>query len=75
MQHSRIVWDPNIMSGRPVIKGTRIPVDTILHWIAKGETIERLLVDYPSLTRDDIMAAQTYAADMVANDRVVTAAE
>jgi uncharacterized protein (DUF433 family) len=75
MQHSRIVWDPDIISGRPVIKGTRIPVDTILHWVAKGETADRLLVEYPLLTRDDIMAAKSYATDMVANNPVVTAAE
>jgi uncharacterized protein (DUF433 family) len=75
MAHDRIVWDPKIMSGKPVIKGTRIPVETILRWLGKGETVETLVDEYPSLTREDIQAAQTFAADLVANERVVTAAE
>jgi uncharacterized protein (DUF433 family) len=75
MDHNRIVWDPKIMSGKPVIKGTRIPVETILRWLGKGETVETLVDEYPSLTREDIQAAQTFAADLVANERVVTAAE
>ena len=75
MPHDRIVWDPKIMSGKPVIKGTRIPVETVLRWLGKGETVETLLDQYPSLTREDIQAAQMFAADLIANERVVTAAE
>ena len=75
MAHERIVWNPNIMSGRPVIKGTRIPVETILRWLGKGETIERILEEYPSLTREDILAAQLFAADFLADEKLVTAAE
>jgi uncharacterized protein (DUF433 family) len=75
MAHDRIVWDSKIMSGKPVIKGTRIPVETILRWLGKGETVETLVDEYPTLTREDILAAQTFAADLIANDRVVTAAE
>ncbi len=75
MAHDRIVWDPKIMSGKPVIKGTRIPVETILRWLGKGESVEALVDEYPTLTREDIQAAQTFAADLIANDRLVTAAE
>ncbi len=75
MAHDRIVWDPKIMSGKPVIKGTRIPVETILGWLGKGESVETLVDEYPTLTREDIQAAQTFAADLIANDRLVTAAE
>ncbi len=75
MTHDRIVWNPKIMSGKPVIKGTRIPVETILRWLGKGETIEKLLDEYPTLTREDIHAAQTFAADLIADERLVTAAE
>jgi uncharacterized protein (DUF433 family) len=75
MAHDRIVWDAKIMSGKPVIKGTRIPVETILRWLGKGESVETLVDEYPTLTREDIQAAQTFAADLIANDRLVTAAE
>ena len=75
MPHDRIVWNSKIMSGKPVIKGTRIPVETILRWLGKGVTIEELLSEYPSLSRDDVFAAQTFAADFIADERLVTAAE
>lgn len=75
MTHDRIVWNPKIMSGKPVIKGTRVPVEIILRWLGKGETVEKLLDEYPSLTREDIQAAQTFAADVIADERLVTAAE
>ena len=75
MSHLRIVWDPKIMSGKPVIKGTRIPVETILRWLGKGVTIDALLEEYPSLAREDIQAAQMFAADFLGNERLVTAAE
>lgn len=75
MAHERIVWDAKIMSGKPVIRGTRIPVETILRWLGKGTSIEQLLDAYPTLTRDDVHAAQTFAADLLANERLVTAAE
>lgn len=76
MKHNRINWDPAIMGGRAVIKGTRIPVSTILHWLSVGETVEALLKEYPQLTREDILAAQAFAADVVDNERVIeTAAE
>lgn len=75
MTHERIVWDPKVMNGRPVIKGTRIPVETILRWLGQGETVETLLTQYPSLVREDIFAAQTFAADLMAHERLVTAAE
>ncbi len=75
-RHDRINWDPTIMGGRAVIKGTRVPVSTILHWLSVGETTESLLTEYPHLNVDDIRAAQAFAADIVDNERVIeTAAE
>ena len=62
MAHERIIWDPKIMSGKPVIRGTRIPVATILRWLGKATTIEELLAEYPTLAREDIHAAQAFAA-------------
>ena len=61
----RIIVDPRIMVGKPVIRGTRIPVDAIIHRIALGSTIEELLEDYPKITRLDIKAALEYAESLV----------
>ena len=53
----RIVMDPKVMSGKPVIKGTRIPVDLIVRLVAQGMSFEEILEDYSPLTREDIKAA------------------
>jgi uncharacterized protein (DUF433 family) len=63
MKYERIVVDPRIMFGKPVIKGTRIPVDLILRALQEGMTIEELLDGYPRLTREDILDAQAFGAD------------
>ncbi|HIE41409.1 MAG TPA: DUF433 domain-containing protein [Candidatus Aenigmarchaeota archaeon] len=56
----RIVIDPTVMVGKPIIKGTRIPVDAIIKRIADGMTIKEILEDYPNLTEEDIKAALEY---------------
>ncbi len=63
MEHPRISIDPNVKFGKPVIAGTRIHVELLLKLLAKGRTIEDLLAAYPKLTRDDILAAQAFAAE------------
>lgn len=55
--NERIELDPLICHGKPIIKGTRIMVSTILGALAGGETIEMILEDYPNLQREDIQAA------------------
>jgi uncharacterized protein (DUF433 family) len=57
MMHDRIVSDPDIMMGKPVIRGTRITVELILRKLGYGQTVEELIDDYPAITRDDILAA------------------
>jgi len=59
----RIEINPEIMLGKPVIRGTRIPVEIILRKLAEGATEADLLDAYPRLTRQDIQAALAYAAD------------
>jgi len=54
--NERITVDANICHGQACINGTRIPVHQIIHMLANGDTIEELLEEYPSLTRDDILA-------------------
>lgn len=65
----RIVVDPEIMVGKPVIKGTRIPVDLILRLVAQM-SIEEILEDYPHLTKEDIKAALLYAAGLIEHEDV-----
>jgi uncharacterized protein (DUF433 family) len=57
----RIELDPKVCNGRPVIKGTRIPVSVIFEEIAEGESWDTLLAGYPELKKEDIQAALIYA--------------
>ncbi len=50
----RVIVDPEVMAGKPIIKGTRIPVDAILRALAEGMSMKELLEDYPQLTEEDI---------------------
>lgn len=59
--NDRIEINPNILVGKPVIKGTRIPVTLILNLLAHGYTVDRVIEAYPILTKDDCMAALEYA--------------
>jgi uncharacterized protein (DUF433 family) len=63
--HPRIESDPQIMVGKPVIAGTRIPVETIVRQLAAGATWEWVLSGYPGLSTDDVKAALAFAADRV----------
>jgi len=69
----RIVVDPKIMLGKPVIKGTRLPVEIIVEKVAYGATIDDLRKDYPFLKEDDIRAALLYAAKRIANEEIFEA--
>ena len=62
--YERISIDPKICHGQACVKGTRIPVHQIVRMLANGDTIEELLQDYPSLTREDILACLDYAASL-----------
>ena len=61
----------SVMLGKPVIAGTRIPVDMILRKLSEGATEAELLDGYPRLTREDIAAALAFAADVIAAEDVV----
>ena len=65
---NRIQVSPDLHHGDPCIKGTRIPVKTIIGSLADGMTPEDILAEYPQLTREDILAALAYAADMLHDD-------
>ena len=63
----RIETSPDVMLGKPVIRGTRIPVELILRHISEGASEAALLESYPNLTREDIRAAVAFAADEIAH--------
>jgi uncharacterized protein (DUF433 family) len=67
----RIEANPDVMLGKPVIRGTRVTVELILRRISEGATEEVVLTSYPHLTRDDVRAAVACAADTIANDEIV----
>ncbi|MEM6526404.1 MAG: DUF433 domain-containing protein, partial [Bacteroidota bacterium] len=64
---NRIIANPDIMLGKPVIKGTRITVALVLRKLSEGMTIEQMLASYSHLSKEDIYAALTYASDLIAN--------
>jgi uncharacterized protein (DUF433 family) len=67
----RIEINPKIMLGKPVIRGTRIPVELILRKLSEGAQEQDLLDAYPKLCHGDIQAAMRYAADMLSKEEVV----
>ena len=63
--HDRIVRDPTILLGKPTVKGTRIPVDLVLAYLARNPNFEDLFADYPRLTIEDVKACLAYAGTLV----------
>ncbi len=75
MDTKLIVSDPEILMGKPVVRGTRISVELILDKLAAGETVEQLLEEHPRLTREAIQAALAYAADTLRSDVIYPTAD
>jgi uncharacterized protein (DUF433 family) len=71
MANERIEMNPEIMGGKPVIRGTRIPVELVLRKLGAGMSIDSILADHPRLTPEDIRAAQAFAADYLAQEDVI----
>ena len=67
----RIETKPEVMLGKPVIKGTRIPVELIIRKLGEGAILEDLLDAYPNLEKEDIQAALLYAADHMGNETLI----
>lgn len=71
MYHNKIEINPDVMLGKPVIKGTRVSVELIVRKLGEGASVEDLLDAYPNLKKEDIQAALTYAANTLANELTI----
>jgi uncharacterized protein (DUF433 family) len=71
---NRITTDPNICHGKPVIRGLRYPVETLLQLMASDMTFEEILEDYPDLEKEDLLACLEYAAKLTRINSIYKAA-
>ncbi len=70
-QVSRIEVNPKVMLGKPVIRGTRVPVELLLRKLGEGASVADLVDAYPHVSREDIQAALTYAAESISHEETV----
>jgi uncharacterized protein (DUF433 family) len=66
----RIVIDPRIFGGKPIVRGHRLAVEHVLGMLAAGDTTETILAGYPGMEREDVLACLTYAARIVGHELV-----
>ena len=66
----RITIDPNVLVGKPIIKGTRISVEFVVDLLGRGWTIEQVLQEYDHLTREDVQACLAYASEVLKSEKV-----
>lgn len=71
LQTDRIVIDPDILNGKPSIRGTRVSVQTVVEFLSSGDSLEEVLENYPALTRDDVLACLKFAASMMEHNFIV----
>lgn len=65
----RVVSDPGVYGGQPIVRGTRIPVEIVLEQLALDPDVNALFVDYPRLTREDVQACLEYARTLVQKEK------
>jgi uncharacterized protein (DUF433 family) len=63
----RIVIEPSICNGRPTIRGTRITAQTVLEFLGAGDSVDDVLAEYPTLTREDVLSCLQYSSRLMAN--------
>jgi uncharacterized protein (DUF433 family) len=69
-EHPRISHAPDVLAGKPVIRGTRLAVEFVIGLLADGWGEADILANYPDITHDDIMACLAYARDMLSGEKV-----
>ena len=67
---SRIETNPEVLTGKPVVKGTRIAVEFVVGLLAQGWTVDEILDQYPALSREDVQACLQYASETLKSERV-----
>ena len=72
-RYKRIMSNPNVMFGKPVIKGTRVTVELILRKLSAGLSAEEIVQEHPTITLGDIREAQIFAADLLAEEEFLFA--
>ena len=73
-EHSRITLAPDVLTGKPVIHGTRLSVEFIIGLMADGWTEAAIIENYPGITHDDIIACLAYARDALSSEKVFPSA-
>jgi uncharacterized protein (DUF433 family) len=68
--NERIIIDPDILAGKPILRGTRISVELLLELLANSWTYEEIFESYPQIGREDILAALQYATDLLKEEHV-----
>ena len=69
LEHPRIVLDPEVLSGKPIIRGTRLTVEFVIGLMADGWNETEILANYPGITHDDIIACLAYARDLLSSEK------
>jgi uncharacterized protein (DUF433 family) len=72
--HARITLDPNVVAGKPVVRGTRLAVEFVIGLLADGWSGAEVLANYPGLTHEDIIACLAYARDLLNSEKVYPSA-
>jgi uncharacterized protein (DUF433 family) len=73
MTFSLIQSNPGVMLGKPVFAGTRIAIDTVLEFLGSGSTIDQIIADYPSLTKEHILEAIRFSSYLIRNEELIYA--
>ena len=68
--HERIILDPAVLSGKPIVKGTRIAVEFVIDLLGRGWSVEELLREYDHLTLQDVQACLAYAGEVLISEKV-----
>lgn len=74
VSHDRIVLDPAILAGKPVIRGTRLSVEFIIGLLADGWSETAIMENYPGMAHDDVLACLAYARDRLRDERIYPSA-
>jgi len=73
-KHPRIVLDPDVLAGKPTIRGTRLTVEFVIGLLADGWSAGEIIANYPGLTHEDVLACLAYARDALSSEKVFPSA-